>query len=375
VSGGSANTQYLIGGTYHRETTVFPGNFDDVRASLHFNLMTQSSNNKFKFQLTGNYLTENNQLPGGDYTGVAFKLAPDAPALYNPDGSLNWALDRNGNTTWIIPSGVPTNPISSIYQKYTNKNNNLVSDAVLGYLILPGLEIKSSFGYTSQWVNESTIRPLISLVPATRPFAIRSASYSRNYSNSWIIEPQLAYKKNLDKGIFDALIGATIQQQNTDVLNIAGSGYNSDLVLQDPGSAGSTTASSSNSEYKYNALFARLGYNWNDKYIIDLTGRRDGTSRFGPQNQFHDFGSAAVGWIFTNENIFKDHLSLLSYGKVRASYGNTGSDQIGNYAFLSLYYPMSGYIPYDGTVSVAPNQLTNSYLQWEETKNSQLDRS
>jgi TonB-linked SusC/RagA family outer membrane protein len=368
VSGGSANIQYLVGGTYHRESTVFPGNFADQKASIHFGLSSSSTNNKFKFQLTADYLFENNQLPGTDYTQIAFKLAPDAPPLYNSDGSLNWALNKNGITTWIIPQQPAGNPLSTIYRRYTDKNNNLISNAVLSYQLLPGFEIRSNFGYTNQQINENIINPLISVRPQDRPSTARSAQYSRNSGNSWIIEPQVSYKKVLGKGKLDALIGATIQQQDNNQLQLTGLGYSSDLVLEDPMSAGSITASTSINVYKYNALFGRLGYEWNDKYIIDLTGRRDGTSRFGPDNRFHNFGAAGIGWIFSNEKVFAENLSVISFGKIRGSYGTSGNDQIGDYSFLSLYSPLSGYIPYQGVVSFEPNQLTNPYLQWEETK-------
>jgi len=143
ISGGTANTQYFVGGTFHRETTVFPGDFDDKKAMLHFSLNSSSSNNKFKFQLSANYSYDDNHLPGQDYTQIATKQAPDAPPLYNADGSLNWALDNNGNATW-------RNPLYSIYNEYRSQANNLIANSVLSYQILPGLDIRSSVGYTNQ---------------------------------------------------------------------------------------------------------------------------------------------------------------------------------------------------------------------------------
>jgi hypothetical protein len=100
---------------------------------------------------------------------------------------------------------------------------------------------------------------------------------------------------------------------------------------------------------------------------LDLTARRDGSSRFGPANEFHDFWSAGTGWIFSKEDLFQQQLSALSFGKLRASYGTTGNDQIGDYQYLSLYGPY-GQLPYQGIVSVVPQGLTNPYLQWEETR-------
>jgi TonB-dependent starch-binding outer membrane protein SusC len=366
VSGGTAMTQYLIGGTYHRETTIFPGDFNDQKGSLHVNLMTSSANKKFHFQLTGNYLTEKNRLPGQDLTNDAIQLAPDAPPLYNKDGSLNWALDQNGNSTWLN-----INPLATNYNTYINQNSNLVGSVVLSYQVMPGLEIKSNFGYNKQEVDENAIFPLTSTAPANRAYVNRTARDNYNNNNSWIIEPQANYKKVWGRGKLEALVGSTIQQNNTNEVQIYGVGFTSDLLLEDPQAAATNYVGSTFAEYKYNALFTRVGYNWDDKYLINLTVRRDGSSRFGPDKEFHDFEAVGAGWIFSKERIFQDNLSFLSFGKLKASYGTTGNDQIGDYQFLSLYNTLPS-LPYQGIVSVVPQGLTNPNLQWEETKKMEL---
>nr|WP_199082499.1 SusC/RagA family TonB-linked outer membrane protein [Pedobacter sp. ASV19] len=82
ISGGSDLTTFLVGAGYHKEGNVFPGNFDDVKSSLHFNINSISRNTKFKIQFSGSYLEDDNKLPNYDLTGYAMKLAPVAPALY-----------------------------------------------------------------------------------------------------------------------------------------------------------------------------------------------------------------------------------------------------------------------------------------------------
>ena len=368
VSGGTTNTQYLIGGTYHKETTVFLGNFNDQKASVHTNLITSSANRRFHFQLSASYLFENNKLPWYDLTAASFQLAPDAPPLYNPDGSLNWALDSKGKSTWKTVGG-GGNPIARNYNKYTNKNNSLISNLVLRYEIARGLEIKSSFGYTNQQINETLLMPLISTEPSRRSSTNRSAQYTYNNNNSFIIEPHINYKKNIGRGKLEALLGTTIQQNKTSQLQMYGLGYNTDLQLEDPMSASSFFISGSVlNQYRYNALFSRVTYNWEDKYLINITGRRDGSSRFGSANSFHNFGSIGAGWIFSKEKYFLKKMPFLSFGKLRASYGTTGSDQIGDYQFLSLYSSPYGQLPYQGIVAIAPQGLSNPYLQWEQTK-------
>ncbi len=104
-----------------------------------------------------------------------------------------------------------------------------------------------------------------------------------------------------------------------------GTGYSSDLLLQNIQSASqiSPVASFSN-PYKYAAIFSRLNYSWNQKYIINLTFRRDGSSRFGPENQFNNFGSIGGAWIFSEEKIVQNNLTFLSFGEDSRQLRNYG---------------------------------------------------
>lgn len=366
ISGGTNYTQYLIGATYNDQGSVFPGDYADQKAALHFNVSAMSANQKFRVQLSGNYMADDNQLPSADLTNTAVILPPDAPPIYNIDGTLNWAVNSLGNNTW-------TNPLQYLYEKYQNKTNNLIANSIVSYKILPGLEISSTFGYNRLETNEYAYYTQDAFAPAVRPTLILQANYSTNTISSLIIEPQVTYKRTIGKGILNLLLGATIQQSNSDGLSYSGVGYSSPTLLADIKSATSVTINSSlNSIYKYNALFSRLNYIWRDKYILDLTARRDGSSRFGINNLFHDFWSAGGAWIFSDESLVQNALSFLSFGKFKASFGTTGSDQIGDYKYLSLYTSLNSGIAYQGASSIAINGLNNPYLQWEETKKLQL---
>jgi hypothetical protein len=118
--------------------------------------------------------------------------------------------------------------------------------------------------------------------------------------------------------------------------------------------------------YRYDAIYGRLSYNVDDKYVVNLTARRDGSSRFGPGKQFGDFGAAGIAWIFTKERFIENNFSFLSFGKFRGSYGTTGNDQIGDYQYLSTYSPISS--TYQAVSGLSPTQLTNPYFAWELVK-------
>jgi len=366
ISGGTGQTTYLLGTGYHKETNVFPGDYADQKASVHFNLNNTSLNQRFKVQLSASYMYDHNQLPYKDLTQTALTLAPVAPEIYQPDGSLNWEPDKFGNTTFF-------NPVGFTFDKFLTKTNNLTSNLLLSYELLPRLTLSSSFGYNNMVSNSVNKFLQQSTAPEFRQYVPRSTIFVDNNINSFSIEPQLNYHMTIGKGILEALLGATLLQNRNRGNQIGASGFSNDLVMDDIMSASTVTpASSVRSVYKYNALFGRLNYNWQNKYILNLTGRRDGSSRFGPKSRFHNFIAGGAAWVFSEEGFLKNNLSFISFGKLWASYGTTGSDQIGDYRYLSLLDPAYQVNPYQNIVLYKPSRITNPYLEWEETRKLQV---
>ena len=352
ISGGTTNTVYLFGTTYHRESTVFPITNTDKKLSFHLNLSNTSLDQRFKFNLTANYMLDDRNLPNGDFTAVS-NYAPDAPPIHNIDGTLDWS-----NSTWA-------NPWATLLDRYMGNTSNLVVNALVSYNVIKGLTVKSSFGYTNLQVNETATFPLESYNPAWGLPA--AATFTTNNIHSWIAEPQISYVNLFGGGRLEALVGTTFEQQTTNGQEISGNGYQSDALLLSLQSAPIINVlSQTNAVYNYNALFGRVNYNLQEKYIINLNARRDGSSRFGPDNQFHNFGSIGAAWIFSKEGFFQHALPVFSFGKLRASYGTTGNDQIGDYRFYDLF--QSYYYSYQSTVGISPAALYNPNLQWELTK-------
>jgi len=359
LSGGSASTQFSTGGSFSRQGTVFPGSYSDEKAAGFINLTHSSNNGRFHAQMTVNYINDNNNLPGIDLT-KKMTLAPDAPKLKNPDGTLNWQI-VNGTGTW-------TNPLAYTLNHASAKTSNLVSNLSLGYQLLPDLSLKANFGYNQMQMDQS----IISLASSVAPPNNENPNDRRNLlstteQKTWIVEPQLDYNARLLKGQFNALVGTTFQANTQSILGMAAYGFGSDALVNYPAAA-STFSLDGNlaSLYHYDALFARLGYSWEDKYLINLTGRRDGSSRFGPGKQFGNFGAIGVGWVFSKEGFIANNLHLLSFGKLKASYGITGNDQIGNYQYLSTYQASSN--TYQNLATLNPTGLTNANFAWEQVK-------
>ncbi|SEW26104.1 TonB-linked outer membrane protein, SusC/RagA family [Chitinophaga sp. YR573] len=368
VSGGTDYTQFLVGYNYNRQSTVYNDNKADLKGNIHFNLNHSSRDSKFKYLLTGTYLQDKNQLNKSDLMGVALTLAPNAPDIYLSDGTVNWGILPSNPNNYTFSN----NPILSTFAKFTGNTTNLVANNTISYEIIPGLQLKGSMGYTKLVIDELSISPS-TLLPPHYPFVTRSASYLNKTAATWIIEPQLTYVKDTKIGRFDALLGGTLQQNKYDALWQAGRGYADDDKLANLQAA--TTITINNvyqSLYRYSAFFGRLNYRLDDKYILNFTARRDGSSRFGANRKFHNFYAIGSAWLFGDENIVKETLPWLSQGKLRANYGTTGNDQIDDYGYLSTLDNLSLDIPYQDAPSLIPTSISNPYLQWEETKKLNL---
>src|SRR5690606_360047 len=132
---------------------------------------------------------------------------------------------------------------------------------------------------------------------------------------TWNLEPQLSYKKEIFDGMLSVLLGTTFQGSTRDQFGLNASGFSSNSLINNISAASNISSrGTNNSEYRYNALFGRLNYAYKNKYFLNLTGRRDGSSRFGPGKQFANFGAIGAAWLFSREAFFEEHLSWLSFG-------------------------------------------------------------
>lgn len=369
VSGGSETVRYLIRGSYNRQTTVFPGNYDDKSGGMHFSLNGTSSNQRLRIQLSGSYMYDQNQLPGVDFTNNAILLEPNAPKLYNDNGTLNWAPTIDGASTWA-------NPLATTFAtEFSNATRNLMTSMNVGYTIFSGLVISSNLGFTNLRSDLFQGYKMEYNPPEFRPYSQRLARFGKRDLSTWIIEPQLQYGKSVSKGRLDVLVGATIQKSSGNYFLVEASGQSNNELLRSLAAATLVKGVSlgNNGDYvtRFNGLFGRISYNWNKKYLINLTGRRDGSSKFGDENRFHNFWSTGIGWIISEEKWIAKGLPFLGFAKLRASYGTTGNDQIADYSFLSLYRPSNPTIPYQGANGFRVNGLSNPFLQWEETRKLQ----
>lgn len=349
MSGGNDQTRFFFNSAYRRESTVFLGDNAAKRFSSRLNLDHSSLNKKFNASFSVSYSNDNTNVPTSDISSV-YNVPPNLP-LYDAAGKLFWATGF-------------TNPLASLLRRYNGVTNNLIANANLKYTILPGLTAKANFGYTNTRLEQVATTPASSQNPATNPTS--SAVFTNLNAQNWIVEPTLDYVRTIGNGKFTALIGASFQQNTSNGLYLSGTNYSNEALLGTLGAAGTTTVLYNNIvKYKYDAVFAKLNYNWQEKYLLNATFRRDGSSRFGPPYRFGNFGAIGAGWVFSNEGFIKDNLSFLSFGKIRGSFGTTGNDQIPNFIYLPLY---SSTTAYAGNAATVVTTIPNEDIRWETTK-------
>jgi len=353
VTGGSESTQFLLSAHYNKQTTILPGDFAYEKGGVQLNVNHESENKKFKTNVSAGYTVQGNNQPQFDFFREALLIAPNAPELYNANGSLNWE-----NNTF-------NNPLRNLEASSETSTNDMIANIQMSYQLNDALELKSSFGYTSLTNKIIVISPSTQYNPAwgLTPQQVSFQIPSRFDRKSWIVEPQLNWNKSIGKGTLNALIGATFQSQKDNQLAQYAFGFTSDALIYNLASASNViTLSSNESEYNYQAFFARINYSLKEKYLLNLTGRRDGSSRFGPGKQFANFGAIGAAWIFSKENLFNNN-RILSFGKIRTSFGITGSDQIGNYQYLDTYESTGN--NYNGSIGLQPTRLFNPKYAWE----------
>lgn len=357
MAGGNENTQFFIGTGFNRQTAVFPGDFADNKVSMNFNLTHSSTDKRFQLTLSGGYTRDNNTLPQADLTSNALSTAPNAPVLYNADGSLNWQV-ISGTATF-------NNPLAYTLRTAQSISNGLISKLALNYRIFDGFTFKVNGGYNRATANQTNITPSTAVAPPNNTNAlIRANQFGNSEFSNWIIEPQFNYNRKIIKGDLNVLVGTTFQNQLSYTTGYRSSGYSSDALLKNPSNASNFQfGGAEDILYRYSAIYARLGYTWEDKYLVNLTARRDGSSRFGDGKQFGNFGSVGIGWVFSKEKFVGNALSWLSFGKLRTSYGVTGNDQITPYQYLSAYSSTS--FTYQGLTGLFPIRIPNRIYGWE----------
>lgn len=356
LSGGNPQTSFRIGAGYRYQRDILAVSGGNKRGSMSLNLNHKSANQRLAIAVTAQY---NNTSIDIISNPSAALLAPNAPAVYDTRGQLNY-------DGWAPLSF--NYPFASLFRPYLSKSNFLNGSMDLSYEITKGLLIRSNLGYSNIQNEQKNLITIASQNPQFNPLG--EAYFGNSFVRNWIIEPQMEYNTFIKESKMQLLFGASLQSNGTSSIFASGTGYTNDVLMSSTNNAPTKFVINNNGDYKYAALFGRINYNLKNKYIVNLNVRRDGSSRFGPGRQYGSFGSIGAAWIFSEANWIKRNLDFLSFGKIRASYGLTGGDQIADYSFLSQWtFPNS---LYNGSIPLVATRHTDSLLQWQVNKKFEI---
>ena len=284
-------------------------------------------------------------------------------SLYQADGRL-----RSSTTDNI---GNNTNPLIDVYYVTRSiKSNNLFGTVYTKGKLPWGFSYQVNYTPRFEWFHNyqhtSSKRPLLE-----SRGGITSRRDDRTYQ--WQIDNLLMWNKKFGKHSVDAtgLFNAEKFQSFSSTINAENYLPNDNLGYNAIQAARLVTLVTANDQYATgDAIMGRINYGYDDKYLLTVTGRRDGYSAFGQGNPRAFFPSAALGWVLSDEKFMKNTTDWLEYAKVRASYGENGNREIGRYAALSqlasnsyLYTNTAGSNVGVGTVQTV--NMSNPNLRWE----------
>lgn len=354
LSGGGERTSFLVSYGHNEQTTVFAKDFRYKTNTLLGNLSHRSADNRLNFTMSTLFSKLEHNVISLDNTGSALFLAPNAPALYDSQGNINWQ-----NNTF-------DNPLAAYNSTYSNNNVQFMNNFTAGYELLKNVQIKLNGGISYQTFDELSLQPSTIYNPSLGIGPANSRALQSNKSRlSYTLEPQLNWTFRKGRHQVDVLAGGTYQADLNTQGAIQGYGFTSNAFIENIAAATTKLISDQiKTEYKYTAVFGRLNYQFDRRYIINITGRRDGSSRFGSNRKFANFGAIGAAWLFSNESFMKE-LSWLSFGKLRGSYGSSGTDNIGNYQYNDTF--ITSTLGYNNVTGLVPSKLFNPNFSWEKT--------
>lgn len=363
IMGGTRQTKIRASVGYgQQEGVLLSSNMDQANARVNIN--HSALNDRLNFDLRLNYgQNKSNQTPISNTLGSEYGTSLNYESyVFNPTYPV---YNANGTYAQIPPFRV--NPVSfstDVIDERTNRR--LLGDFSTSYRIIGSLTAKVNVGYTFQGIDRNAF------VSKNSPLGSGSGGYTSvqkldDYSK--LIETTLAYTKRLGAHAFDAVAGYSYQYFLEEGVRTTANGFLSDefkwYSLQ-----AAKTISSVSSFVGSNTListYGRLNYNYDNRYFITGTIRRDGSSRFGSGNKWGTFPSAAVAWRISEEDFFKS--TKVSDLKLRVSYGITGNQEIGNLnSITTLGASTAGYLVGGQRVTIVlPQQYANPNLRWEQT--------
>jgi TonB-linked SusC/RagA family outer membrane protein len=361
-NGGNDKTRYLISGSYFDEEGIIRAS-EFQRGSLRINLDQEITS---RFTASGRISLSrsvNNQVSESSVILYALQ-APPILGVYNEDGSY---VNAASLKPYPFSPSSGDNPVALAEEQLNRRRFDRVLANISGdYKITEGLNLKISLGVDALNGKYDVYNPrtIESGLPAG------SGSRTMAATTSFLNENILTFNKDLrENDHLNVVAGITWQQEQNESMSSSASGFVTDDLENNILGSGEIYASPGigYSDWTLLSYLARINYSLNDKYLLTLSGRTDGSSRFGEGNKWGFFPSGALAWRLSEEEFIKT-IKQISNLRARVSWGVSGNQAISPYQSLQQFSATSITLADAKVTGFAPNNLGNPDLKWETTR-------
>jgi TonB-linked SusC/RagA family outer membrane protein len=366
-SGGTDKINFYVSGTYFdQDGVVLNSGFE--RASFLSNIDAQVTDKlKLGFNAFGSRSNKNGVSSqantggrgSGDVISIAYRFAPDLSIV-----------DANGANTFNSVGDDVDNPFAIANESIDEtKTDNYRANFYADYEIIEDLSFKTTFGFSTINQTRGTYKPSTLLTTAGAQGGI--GAIANAVTTNVLSENYLTYKKDFAKSKLTLLAGYSYQKNTAERSTAGAQGFTSDSFSYYNLGGGSMPLipTSDLVETEILSQFGRLNYDYDDKYLLTLTGRRDGASNFAANEKYAFFPSGAFGWKVSNEEFLKN-VETISNLKLRVSYGVTGNPSIAPYQSLASFSNIYAVTGGQTVNAIVPNQSSNPDLKWESSYQS-----
>lgn len=364
ASGGNESTRFYVSGQYSDQDGILINDrFQRISARINLD-HTASERLNLGMKLSSGRSFHNRLSTDNAFSTPIQLIAqmPMSPLYYPEPGSLpNYVPTDVLNDDTFYYNGV----LHRDFTKYDVTTMRTTGNFHLGYSVRPDLEWRSEFsadivtGKDDQWYSPRVARGFATA--ANGGYASVAWQQTASYTTSHF----MTYNSNISQNSsLNATAGLSYQYNDYNYSLTAASGFPNDSFQRLISAANVLEGETTGSEYSFLSYFARANYSLLDRYLFSISGRVDGSSRFGRDNRYGFFPAASLGWILTDEDFAEPINDILTYLKVRTSYGITGNAAIDNFGSLGLW----GGTSYAGLSGTNPSQIPNPNLTWETTR-------
>jgi TonB-dependent starch-binding outer membrane protein SusC len=353
-TGGNDKTKFYVGGSYFDQDGMVINSWYK-RLSARVNLDHQATDKlSFGVNFSASHSLNRRSFNDNTYTGIITNAlgAPPLMPVYDANGKYSNFEDYSVN--WLSD-----NPVLSANEIIANTTSNrLIGSIFAEYKFTSALKFRTSWSTDySSVVDDQFFSPITADAEA-----VSGKAYKSNFGQlTWLNENIFTFNKSIGQSNFNAIAGFTMQETVSDFSSINAQGFPSGSGLKNISSAAVTTNAKGNgTPYGLVSYLGRVNYDYKGKYLLAATVRVDGSSRFPVNNRFAVFPSASVGWRISQEDFFGKGGTVTDL-KLRASYGVTGDQEIGNFQNVSFWQPTK----YLGVSGLKPRNLADKNLSWQ----------